>query len=139
VSRRCSRSKRSARGESEAGDSLVFDRFRVCDPGKRACLCKKFSICAAMHRQSIRPEKTDRVGASFALPAPTARTSRMHKNSLFDRCLLQSRTMRARSVRALAAALAVNADRIAPRALQRAGNAPRTRFVKWNAAFFVVL
>ncbi|HXD45335.1 MAG TPA: hypothetical protein VN655_09410 [Pseudolabrys sp.] len=78
-------------------------------------------------------------GASFTAARVSLLKSAARENALFDRCFLQSRASGANRARIAASPIAFAARHRAARAFRCADGAPRTRFLKWNAAFFVVL
>ena len=125
--------------ESVRGDSLVFDRFRPADTAARGYLCKIFSTQATMRRRVIRAGKIGCDGPPILLLIASSEKCATCRNSLFHRIFCNRREFAACRCRRIATMRTIDAAKRAPHAFRCIIDAAHTRFLKWNAAFFVVL
>jgi hypothetical protein len=92
-----------------------------------------------MHRRVLGATKIDRAAARFSLSTGLAPKFPAYKNALCHRAFLQSRSSGGVCVRIARIVVVIVACKRASCAFDCDDDASRTRFLKWNAAFFVVL
>jgi hypothetical protein len=90
-------------------------------------------------RRDVRAAELGRVGVAIPVSIASSMNFPARKNSLFHRCFCNQRELAGRRRHRIAFVCTIDARERAMRAFHRVVAASHTHFVKWNAAFFVVL